>query len=86
MLCQVPHSVSQCQCEVVDLRRGLCNGGISIFGNGVHLGMESEFSSCWRCVHESHSICKTTCVHVWDSLMATCGSVLVGLWVWGESI
>ena len=42
MLCQVPHSVSLCQCEVGELRRGLCAEGVSIFGNIVHLGVESE--------------------------------------------
>ena len=42
MLCQVPHSVSLCQCEVGELRRGLCAGSVSIFGNVAHLGVESE--------------------------------------------
>ena len=42
VLCQVPHSVSLCQCEVGELRRGLCAGSVSIFGNIAHLGVESE--------------------------------------------
>ena len=41
VLCQVPHSVSLCQCEVGELRRGLCVGSVPIFGNVVHLGVES---------------------------------------------
>ena len=32
VLCQVPHSVSLCQCETGELRRGLYAGGVSIFG------------------------------------------------------
>ena len=87
VLWQVPHSVSQCQCEVVGLRRGLCDGGTSIFGNGVHLGVESESPSCWRCVHESHRFCKSTYVHVlgqpygylWLSVSGTVGVGLVYL-------
>ena len=42
VLCQVPHSVSLCQCEVGELRRGLCARSVPIFGNVVHLGVESE--------------------------------------------
>ena len=42
VLSQVPHSVSLCQCEVGELRRGLCAGSVSIFGNVVHQGVESE--------------------------------------------
>ena len=42
MLGQVAHSVSLCQCEVGGLRRGLCAGSVSIFGNVVHQGVESE--------------------------------------------
>ena len=42
MLCQVPHSVSLCQCEVGELRRGLCAASVPIFGNVVHQGVESE--------------------------------------------
>ena len=42
MLCQVPHSVSLCQCDVGELGRGLCAESVSIFGNVVHLGVESE--------------------------------------------
>ena len=44
VLCQVPHSVSLCQCEVGELRRGLCAGSVSIFGNVVHQGVESELA------------------------------------------
>ena len=47
MLCQVPHSVSLCQCEVGELKRGLYALGVSIFGNAVHLGVMSElFEAC----------------------------------------
>ena len=42
VLCQVPHSVSLCQCEVGELRRGLYAGSVPIFGNVVHQGVESE--------------------------------------------
>ena len=42
VLCQVPHSVSLCQCEVGELRRGLCARSVPIFGNVVHQGVESE--------------------------------------------
>ena len=42
VLCQVPHSVSLCQCEVEELRRGLCAGSVPIFGNVVQLWVESE--------------------------------------------
>ena len=51
VLWQVPHSVSLCYCKVGELRRGLCAGSTSIFGNVVHLGVESEFFVCWRCVY-----------------------------------
>ena len=44
VLCLVPHSVSLCQCEVGELRRGLCAGSVPIFGNAVHLGVESELT------------------------------------------
>ena len=44
VLYQVPHSVSLCQCEVGELRRGLCAGSVSISGNVVHLGVESELA------------------------------------------
>ena len=50
VLWQVPHSVSQCHCEAVGLRRGLCNGDISIFGSAMYLGVESELTICWRYV------------------------------------
>ena len=44
VLCQVPHSVSLCQCEAAELRRGLCAGSESIFGNVVQLWVESELA------------------------------------------
>ena len=47
MLCQVPHSVSLCQCEVGELGRGLCAGSVPIFGNAVHQGVESELLEAW---------------------------------------
>jgi len=58
VLCQVPHSVSLCQCEVGELRRGLCAGSVPIFGNVVHQGVESELLeaslsallACWESV------------------------------------
>ena len=42
VLCEVPHSVSLCQCEVGELRNGLCAECVPIFGNVVHQGVESE--------------------------------------------
>ena len=42
VLCQVPHSVSLCQCEVGELRRGLCAESVPIFGNVVYLGVEAQ--------------------------------------------
>ena len=45
VLCQVPHSVSLCQCEVGELRRGLCAESVSIFGNVVHLGWSQSLLS-----------------------------------------
>ena len=44
VLCQVPHSVSLCQCETGELRRGLCAESVPIFGNVVHQGVESELA------------------------------------------
>ena len=48
VLCQVPHSVSLCQCEVGELRRGLCPLSVSIFGNAVRLWVESELAIVFR--------------------------------------
>ena len=64
VLCQVPHSVSIRQCEVGELRRGLCAGSVSIFGNVVHLGVESEL------VEPRPSVLSVSCESVfmsWES-------------------
>ena len=86
VLWQVPHSVSLCQCEVGDLSRGLCAGSASIFGNVVHLGVESESVVCWRCAYEPTVFWESIFMVRERALWATCGSVLAELWVWSEVI
>ena len=48
VLCQVPHSVSLCQCEVGELTRGLCAGIVPLFGNVVYHGVKSELAIVFR--------------------------------------